>query len=447
MLTPDSYYIDRRILQEAETLTAQGHEVTILAGWEAGLPLHEKIGSIQIERVTSSRFFWPDQIILSSQRQTIAFLNALSSGYQKLIGFFSWIAAKFFILLILIGTRLITLIAIGVNNLAALSLRLCQRLQLLTALEHEMLQRAITYRPDVIHIHDLPQLRVGVKAKKQLQIPLVYDAHELYAEIGALSAAAKQDLTYLEKQSIPHCYTVITVNPFIAAEMAQRYQIPQPMVILNAIALPNGFNPALTAKTAFDGTTPFPPTTKFCFTRVGYHWIGVCPTVQAMAQVPVSIHLILMGYGEEARHALEKIANETGSAWVHFKEAVSQNELLFWTVSADASIIPYQPIDLNNYYCSPNKLFEFIQAELPIIANDLPFLRQVVHEEGFGLTSPLTDASSYAQAIRVMFDPALGGPVRFKPNLSAKKSKYDWQVEAAKLLDLYAKLEVDKRRV
>jgi glycosyltransferase involved in cell wall biosynthesis len=168
---------------------------------------------------------------------------------------------------------------------------------------------------------------------------------------------------------------------------------------------------------------------------------GLSNLVHAMAHVPAFIHLVLMGYGDEAKQVLTDIAQTEGiSHRIHFKETVSHQDLLFWTASADAGIIPYPPVDLNNYYCSPGKLFEFIQAKLPIIANDLPFLRQIVAEEEFGVVMPLTDADSFAQAIRVMFDQEAGGPRRFKKNLLEKATKYSWQVEETKLLELYGNL-------
>jgi glycosyltransferase involved in cell wall biosynthesis len=160
-----------------------------------------------------------------------------------------------------------------------------------------------------------------------------------------------------------------------------------------------------------------------------------------MLGVRQGVHLVFMGYGE-AQSELEEIAisrNLTGR--VHFKSAVSQAELLFWTASADAGVIPYQNIDMNNRYCSPNKLFEFILAGVPIIANDLPFLRSVIEGEGFGLVRRLDDEAAYAEAINEMFDTSAGGPSRFRPRILAERGRYSWQAEKSKILELYNGLE------
>jgi glycosyltransferase involved in cell wall biosynthesis len=401
MVTPDSRYIDRRILQEAETLVRHGHEVILLAEWQENLPSHERIGNVKIERLHSSTspLFFRERVILYIQKK----LPVLSRITRLVLG-------------------------------------LSQKIRGLRLQEQAIFNRIIYFDPDIIHIHDLPYLSVGLYAKKYLRIPLVYDAHELYPEIGTLTAQQKRDLSWVEARAIPHCDLVITVNPFIAEEMAQRYHIPTPEVILNAVAVPDGFQVTL-PEDRFRQQFPIPPEHQILLFQ---GWLsldrGLADLVRAMAHVPASIHLVLMGYGEEAKITLSRLAIEENiNQRVHFKDAVSQAELLFWTASADAGIIPYPPVDLNHYYCSPNKLFEFIQAGLPIVANDLPFLRQIVAGEEFGMVAPLTGIESFAQAIRTMFEPGLGGPNRFKKNLLAKAVNYDWQVEETKLLNLYTK--------
>jgi glycosyltransferase involved in cell wall biosynthesis len=437
MITPDSRYIDRRILHEAETLTTQGHEVILIADWQEGLPIYERIENLKVERLAP-----PLSFVYARTERTILFLQLkLTNMVGNMAASITRLVNSLYLFLLGLINK-ITLLILGlVNNFTNLALFLSQKSKRFRLHEQAMLNRVIYYDPDVVHIHDLPYLRVGVHAKKQLRIPLVYDAHELYPEIGTLTPQQKQGLTSLEKRSIRHCDQVITVNSFIAEEMARRYQIPSPKVILNAITNPNGFKSTL-KEDRLRQQFPIPAAHQILLFQ-GWMFLGrgLQELVRAMANVPTSIHLVFMGYGDEAKAALSKIAVEEGiNDRVHFKEAVVQSELLFWTASADAGIIPYQPVDLNHYYCSPNKLFEFIQAGLPIIANDLPFLRQIVAGEGFGIVMPLTDAPSYAQAIGSMFDPVAGGPARFKANLMAKHSQFDWQIEAAKLLDIYAKL-------
>src|SRR5215475_9391683 len=423
MLT-DDVQIDRRILLEAESLIDSGHEVVLLAGWAEGFPGCERIGRVRVERLQGGILPRRLQIVQHVHSCLLWGLHWLTPTSQRA----GWLLRTWQKLLS-VGLR-------GTNVLARLALHLVQGGGLQPH-EWAIFARLQHLKPDIIHAHDLPRLAVAVYAKQRLQLPLIYDAHELYPEIATLSRHQQQVLTRLEQRLVPMCSHIITVNPFLAAEMAKRYRIFPPTVILNATSRPAGF----------DAAQPWD-----CFRRcfaipaeasiVLYQgWMsptrGLQHLVRAMFDLDESMHLVLMGYGE-TRSELEQIVAELRLAErVHFKAAVPQAELLFWTASADAGIIPYPPIDLNNYYCSPNKLFEFIQACVPTIANDLPFLRQIVGGEGFGVVAALATVEDYVAAIQQMFDTQVGGPARFQARLQAGVQTYAWDVEAKKLLAIY----------
>jgi len=102
-------------------------------------------------------------------------------------------------------------------------------------------------------------------------------------------------------------------------------------------------------------------------------------------------------------------------------------------------VIPYQPTCLNNLYCTPNKLFEFIAAGLPILASDLPEIRTIVSGHGIGQLADLSSTDTIARAIDEFFaDPARleawrGAVLRVRQFLN-------WDVEGAKVVQLYESL-------
>lgn len=447
MLTDDRK-IDRRIMLEAETLCAQNYEVIVLALWEHGLAYHEVYGNVKIERIQPVKKFSFESVLTLFFSLLIRTMTGLS---RKIQSKFSYREGKQGFSQKLFRVALTSVVFVFHKIVEALTFVLKANLYVLrtfkkrTAHDEMFYQRACYYAPDIIHVHDLPQLRAGTLVKKQLNIPLIYDAHELYPEISTLNPSQKKRLSKLEHQLLPLCDGVITVNAFIAKEMSYRYHIKPPQVILNATQTPAQFS--LDKK--YNLFREY-----FCIAQnekilLFQGWMskdrGLQTLVQAMKEVPSHIHLVLMGYGEALPELETLVSSLCLENRVHFRTVVAQDELLYWTASADVGIIPYQAIDLNNYYCSPNKLFEFIQARIPIIANDLPFLRKIVHDEAIGIVAPLTGCSSYANAIQKVFELEASVP-GFKHRLNAAAKKYHWRVEGEKLYSIYQQVTVCKKQ-
>ena len=523
MLT-DDVQIDRRILQEAASMMAEGHEVILLASASAGLPGYSIMDGVKVERFSETPTGMFEKVAIEVHGFALRLINAasatlqryaaifahapfrlliwivsllhrgwikfanfaltlvpavcnrLSSGATRLVekgvrfgaglrkaivwsstklsrGFYlsavaaNWLHSRLCLLLtrvsafcqrilVTIAWRMCWLAAVLSNKLLSLVLYGIRRLRRIPLRDRQLAARAAYFDPDILHAHDLPQLRAGVLAAEELKVPLIYDAHELYPEINTLTAAQQKRLGAIEARYIRRCNVVITVNPHLAAEFARRYGIDEPKVILNAIDPPADLFAARRNRIREEfGLCERDKILLF------QGWMsptrGLQNLVHAMASVPTDVHLLFMGYGE-MQPELERIAASAGIAQrIHFKAAVPQSELLYWTASADAGVIPYQPVDLNHLLCSPNKLFEFIQARLPIIANDLPYLRDVVAAGELGLVVDINEVPRLAAAITEMFDESLGGARRFAANLERAQSRYSWKAQENALKDIY----------
>lgn len=293
------------------------------------------------------------------------------------------------------------------------------------------------HRAEVVVAHDLPMLAVGRALAAESGARLVYDSHELYSE---QEFARWQQATWaeIERRHIQACDRVITVNPSIAAELQRRYGLPKVFVIHNAerveSLLPRSrylherFGIAASQQILlFQGGL-----------SAGRHLIQL---VKAMDLLKTTdIHLVLLGDGQLGE-VLRRLVDRLGlQRRVHLHPAVEQARLLSITCAADAGIIPYQPICLNNYYCTPNKLFEFIAAGLPVLASDLPELRRLVHNQQIGQVSDLSSAARLAGAI----DDFFGDPQRlqaWRETLQQVRQTLSWQCEGEKLKQIYEGLQ------
>jgi hypothetical protein len=146
-----------------------------------------------------------------------------------------------------------------------------------------------------------------------------------------------------------------------------------------------------------------------------------------------NVHLVFLGPSMPVVLAeLRKRAGKEVGRHIHFLEPVPQDVLLDWTTSADFGVIPYPPVDLNTRYCMPNKLFEYIQAELPVLANDLHEVGRIMGElGGGGLTRDLNTPEGMAAGLQSMLTRDLEADRRI---LADAKHRFSWSNERIQFL-------------
>ena len=77
-----------------------------------------------------------------------------------------------------------------------------------------------------------------------------------------------------------------------------------------------------------------------------------------------------------------------------------------YAAGASVGVSPVVPSSLNNRYSLPNKLFQYMAAAVPVIASDLPQVREIVALSKFGWCVDTGNADAVAQAL----DNALADP-------------------------------------
>nr|BAL55161.1 glycosyl transferase family 1 [uncultured Acetothermia bacterium]BAL60200.1 glycosyl transferase family 1 [Candidatus Acetothermum autotrophicum] len=107
--------------------------------------------------------------------------------------------------------------------------------------------------------------------------------------------------------------------------------------------------------------------------------------------------------------------------------------------SAAIGLVLFHPAP-NHNRALPNKLFEYMAAGLPVIASNFPFWKEIVEDNGCGLTVDPLNPKEIAQAIEYLLDHP---EVRQKMGENGRRAvleKYNWENEAKKLLTLYRTL-------
>jgi glycosyltransferase involved in cell wall biosynthesis len=281
----------------------------------------------------------------------------------------------------------------------------------------ELYMHALRTRSQVCYCNDLDTLDVGIVMKLTGR-RLIYDSHELYCEM--IPVGFRRCLSALfEKTFVNIADVLITVNPFIASELRRRYRIRKRIhVVFNC--------PERHVAQAYTRRSHKPVV-------VLYHGgvdvdRGLENLVKASGDFNDRIRLVIRGNGK-LKTRLRQLAS--GASNVRFEKSVPMNQIIQAATAADIGVIPYLATNLNQYYCSPNKLFEYIQAGLAVITSDLPFLKQIVMENKIGAVFDPEDPIDIARKINLVSREK--NLEMFKRNVQHVRQRYSWEEEEKKL--------------
>lgn len=307
----------------------------------------------------------------------------------------------------------------------------------LTGFEYAYYRRARALSPDVVHVFDLPLLRVGTALKRATGARLVYDMREFYPEQARLADGQRERLHAFEARHIGQADVRITVNPLLAEAISERYGGVEVEVIQLALEAPAGLHDR--RHDLFRQRFGIAQDRRILLYQ---GWLAAEENlelvVESLATIAAPVDLVFMGYGD-LQPELERRAVMYGVRdRVHFVPAQPRDEFLRYTASADVGLIPYPATrNVNQRLASTYKLYEYIAARLPLLVNELPFIRKVVVENGFGIAADLETDEGLAAAIG-------GFPFdrleEFRSNLADRGAAFSWRAERPKLLEIYRRV-------
>lgn len=314
-----------------------------------------------------------------------------------------------------------------------------------TALEYDSWEsRLYAYarelKPDIIHAHDLPNLPMAQRLARELGAVLVYDAHELYPMQYFSDENRRRSLLDMERRLIAHADAVISVNKQCVEVLEREYSISGVVPLTNATESPDGFNPR-ERKRLWHERFDLAPNVRILVFQGGINPVrNVDPLVEALVGLDENIHIGFITYRKDIPY-YEAMTKRLGVHHrVHYVVEIPWDQVNDWLASADVGVMPYQVTNFNAKISSPNKLYEFVVAGLPIIASaELDNVRAAVEDDGLGVLALLRGVDTYRKVICEMFDHPQG-PDRFRNNVLAARHKYMWSNEEPRLLELYRRL-------
>lgn len=101
-----------------------------------------------------------------------------------------------------------------------------------------------------------------------------------------------------------------------------------------------------------------------------------------------------------------------------------------------AGIVVYQPAP-NHIDAQPIKMFEFMAAGLPVVASNFPLWKGIIEDSGCGICVDPQDKNDVRNACVKLINNVDICHYMGKAGRKAVEERYNWNVEARKLLELY----------
>lgn len=307
------------------------------------------------------------------------------------------------------------------------------------AMQQEMMRAMVALRPALIHAHDLNTLIPAMQAARRAGVPLIYDAHEFNMDRIDQQNWLRPVFRRIETRALAQAAGVIVPSPGIARALARFYRVPRPAVLENWPLLEDGLRPAMPGLREMLGIAPARP--------IALYQGGLQPhrglelLVSAAAEVP-EMDLVLMGDGRLRETLARQIADPGLGGRVHLIPPAPLAGLLALSMSADFGVHPLEAGCLNHAQASPNKLFEYLHAGLPVVVTDLPGMRAALTMAPGGdpgLRFAPGDGAGLAAALRrLATEPALRATLAARAR--AARQAYCWQAQEGVLRDLYTRL-------
>ncbi len=302
-------------------------------------------------------------------------------------------------------------------------------------------KESITYSKDfdILHCHDLNTLPIGFIVKKffNKNVKVVYDAHEHETEIRGLNGFKQKITKSIEKFLIRYADKVITVSNAIAEDYARLYHIAKPALVLNTPPYQE-----IHKKDIFREELGIDKDQTIFLYQGGFSaGRGIEILLEAFQNMNEETNdntpppcIVFMGYGP-----LERLVQDTAQKYknIYFYPAVAPDVLLNYTSSADFGILFYENNCLNHDYCSPNKMFEYLMADIPVIASNLYEMKRLVEQNKIGVVAKENTSDGLKEAITeaVKLDKE-----QLKTNIQKIKQIYNWEEQEKILLTLYKEL-------
>jgi len=282
---------------------------------------------------------------------------------------------------------------------------------------------------DFLVANDLDTLPANFLVSRLRKIPLIYDSHEYFTEVPELidRQNVRNFWLNIEKRLLPKLKYAYTVSNPIAEIYKKKYNVDFKVI----------HNYPLRNRISDNYVLPFNKGENKILIYQGALNIG--RGLETLIDVVSGIQgviLILVGDGDIRKSLKKKVAENNLLEKIYFLGKIPFEKMPGITKLADAGISIEEDLGLNYRYAMPNKLFDYIQAGIPVLVSDLPEMRKVVDSYKIGIVLDNREKEYISKSINtLLFDETKRS--EWKAGLEKAATDLCWEKEEFKLLEIY----------
>ncbi len=284
--------------------------------------------------------------------------------------------------------------------------------------------------------NDLDTLLANYLVARFRNSELVYDSHEYFTEVPELKegSLAKKTWLKIERLIFPKLKSVYTVCDSIAHIYEQKYGV-EVKVVRNI--------PRRKQKVNYVSRTELElPKDKYILLLQGAGINldrGAEEMVMAMKYLPNNYLFVIVGGGDVFEKLKEIITLHKLESKVLIKGKIPYSDLVQYTHAADLGLSLDKNTNLNYEYSLPNKLFDYLHHETPVLASNLTEIRKIIETHKVGWILRNHNPETMANQIQEIFENSEDWEAK-KENTRKASEKLTWENEELVLKQIYASL-------
>jgi glycosyltransferase involved in cell wall biosynthesis len=290
--------------------------------------------------------------------------------------------------------------------------------------------KLITSKASIIFAEDIYTLPFSIIFGKLKHAKVYYDSRELFGYLAGLKEKKfKQTFwKWTENFFIKRADKVIVTGKMDGEFLRQEYGIENIILLRN---LPRYYKPE--TKINLHSQLQIEKSKKIIlYQGVLLKGRGIEKVFEVLKDLPN--HIFIIAGGGEFEDFYRRLSVEMKlTDQVIFLGKLTQEDLPKVTASVDVGVSLIENLSKSYYYALPNKLFEYIMAEVPVISSNLPQMQEVVEKYDVGLVVNIDNKTELIDAIKKLTDDSSLHESK-KQNCHIASQELNWEKEVTSLL-------------